>query len=188
MVKNKLREQMILTLKRINSNEKRKIENHMLEHLTSSSLWKNARTIGMTISSSFEWDTRIFIEQAWRENKRIVVPKSMPNTKQLIFYMIDTYEQLVKGYANLFEPDPLKAEMIHKTDIDLLVVPGIVFDNQGYRIGFGGGYYDRFLENLNVLTVSLVSELQLVDTIPIDQFDIAVQYLVTEKGVIKSTS
>ena len=68
--------------------------------------------------------------------------------------------------------------------MDLLIVPGIVFDRQGFRIGFGGGYYDRFLEGQAIRTVSLAHSMQIVDKIPSEPFDVPVDRLVSEKGMV----
>lgn len=186
MDKNKIRSNTLQSLQQLSTEEKQLIEQNMFNILTKSHLWKNSETIGFTVSSAIEWDTTVLIKQAWEENKTIVVPKSISETKQLIFYKLTSYNQLIIGYANLLEPDPEMTEEISKEEIDLLIVPGIAFDKKGFRIGFGGGYYDRFLEDYNVLTASLVSHLQLIEQVPIDQYDIPVQYLITEHELIKT--
>lgn len=88
------------------------------------------------------------------------------------------------GYFGLDEPDVKKTTPVKKDAIDLLIVPGLVFTKKGYRVGFGGGYYDRYLTDFTQPTVSLVHTKQFVEDFPIEPFDIPVQYLVTEKGII----
>ena len=71
------------------------------------------------------------------------------------------------------------------SEVDLIIVPGVAFDKCGYRIGYGGGYYDRFLSNLDHVTkISLAFNMQLIDKIPTDHFDIPVNYIITEKEII----
>lgn len=125
-----------------------------------------------------EWDTVPIIEKAWEEGKRVAVPKCLPNRK-MSFYQLDHFNQLVKGMHDIPEPNPDQTIIIEKNNIDLLIVPGIVFSPNGYRIGFGGGYYDRFLADFRNETVSLASHHQMVDQLPIDSFDIPVQHIIT---------
>lgn len=186
MEKNEIRSQMIELLQKIPPKEKVARENQLFTVLTESVFWQKAKTIGMTISSHFEWNTQPIIECAWKQQKSIVVPKSVPTKKELHFYQINSFNQLTTGYANLQEPNPSKTRKINEKEIDLLIVPGIAFDKRGYRIGFGGGYYDRFLKNLDVLTISLVSDLQIIHKIPNEQYDIPVRYLATETHMIKT--
>src|SRR5690625_3433928 len=88
---------------------------------------------------------------------------------------------LKRGYANILEPDSNKTVKAIDDTIDLLFVPGIVFDRRGYRIGFGGGFYDRFLQYRQLMTISFATDFQLIGRVPIDDFDIPVQHIITDK-------
>lgn len=186
MVKKALRQTIITQLKELHHEEKAAIERELYKHLFESDLWKHASSIGVTISRGFEWETRPIIERAWKEQKAVHVPKCYPDSHQLTFFQLHSYDQLEVVFYGLLEPQPDEAYKASKNDIELLLVPGIVFNKQGFRIGFGGGYYDRFLANFQNQTVSLLSDIQLVDHLPIESHDIAVQYLITEKGIIHS--
>jgi 5-formyltetrahydrofolate cyclo-ligase len=181
MDKRKLRQATIENLKQLTIEEKQKTEGSLIHQLVQSELWQQANTIGVTMSQGFEWDTKEIIEQAWKQNKIVCVPKCEPQQKKLTFYQLDTYDQLETVYYNLLEPIPVREKQMDKRTIDLLIVPGILFDRMGYRIGFGGGYYDRFLVDFPNKTVSLLSTIQLVDKVPSDSFDIPVQHLITNK-------
>lgn len=185
MNKKQLREQMKTKLKKISPVKKSEIEHKLFDQLTSSDLWKNAHTIGLTISQSFEWNTKPIIEAAWKMGKVVVIPKCYPKDKTLKFYKFKSYEQLETVYYNLLEPKPIQTKQISKDLIDLLIVPGLLFDNKGYRIGFGGGYFDRFLIDFPNKSLSLFSEMQLVNELPTEGFDIPVQHLITEQGIVK---
>src|SRR5690625_4415615 len=136
---------MIGKLKNLSVQEKKGIEQKLFFHLVCSKYWKQANVIGITISQMYEWNTKPIIQKAWKNDKRIVIPKCFPKDKKIEFYQFESYEQLEIGFYNLLEPNTDKCEIIEKSKIDLLVVPGLVFDKRGYRIGFGGGYYDRYL-------------------------------------------
>lgn len=146
--------------------------------------WLKAETIGVTLSQFPEVDTFAIIQKGWEEGKRMVVPKCYPEQKKMIFYEITSFEQVEKGYFNLFEPLPEKTKAVQKEDIDLLIVPGLGYSKDGYRIGFGGGYYDRFLKDFKGITLSLAFREQLVDEVPAETHDIPVQKLISEEGVI----
>lgn len=156
----------------------------MIERLLNSSLWQSASQIGVTMARGFEWDTRPIIETAWKQNKEICVPKCNPQKREMTFYHLQNFDQLEVVYYHLLEPNPEQTVLANKEDIDLLIVPGIVFDKYGYRIGFGGGYYDRFLAEFTGKTASLVSTKQLVERLPAEAFDVPVQQLVNENSIM----
>lgn len=185
MNKQSLRKQMIHQLKLINPEEKLAIGKQLTTHLFNTSIWKDASVIGVTVSQNFEWDTKTIIEQAWEERKKVTVPKCNITNKQLSFYQIKTKTDLEHGYANIMEPIIAQTKKVDKQLIELLIVPGIMFDKHGYRIGFGGGYYDRFLSSFTGITVSLAHTKQIINSLPVEVYDIPVQFLITEKGYNK---
>jgi len=185
MDKAQLRKNVIQQLKGLSEEEHTTIEHQIHKHVFATQLWKEAETIGITISQEgIEWDTKAIIEQAWSEGKSVAIPKCLQETRAMQFYEFKSYDELEVVYYGLKEPQPQKSRLIDKNDMDLLFVPGVVFDALGYRIGFGGGYYDRFLTDFHHTTVSLVSTVQLISEVPKENHDIAVDYLVTEKEII----
>lgn len=185
MDKIKLRKKMVEKLKSNSKEKKQKIEQSLVEHVIHSNLWNEAKTIGLTISKDFEWNTESLIRIAWEQGKTVAVPKCFPKSKKLVFYKMESYKQLENVYHDLWEPDPKKTIKIKSLSIDLLIVPGLLFDKFGFRIGFGGGYYDRFLTQFPNQTLSLTSRQQLCDELPADPFDIPVNNLITENGLYK---
>ncbi|WP_047984129.1 5-formyltetrahydrofolate cyclo-ligase [Ornithinibacillus californiensis] len=185
MRKEEIRKQVIAQLKKLSNEENHQVEENLLRNLISSIYWKRATTIGVTISRGFEWDTRRIIEAGWEQGKKIVVPKCFPDDKKLVFYQLHNFDELESVYYNLLEPKPLEENKVAKNLIDLVIVPGIVFNLDGYRIGFGGGYYDRFLQNYSGETLSLLSDKQIMDHIPVESHDIAVHHLISESGQLK---
>lgn len=185
MDKSQLRQSITAYLRKLSANEKQNIESKQSAELKELECWKQANTIGITVSQGLEWNTRPIIEAAWCEGKTVCVPKCLPKTKQLEFYKFDTYDQLEKVYYNLLEPKPEETTKVSKEQIDLLIVPGLLFDRRGYRIGFGGGYYDRFLKDYPNQTISLASERQIINHLPVEPFDLPVQMILTESGLLK---
>ncbi len=187
MGKEELRKGMLLSLEEIGWIKRNRTENDLQDHLFDSLLWNEADCIGVTVSSEREWDTRTIIEKAWEEGKRVCVPKSDHQTKGLDFYELTSFNQLEKGYFGIEEPLPEKTKRLNPEEIKLLIVPGLIFTPAGYRIGYGGGYFDRFLSDFKGPTVSLLHSNQLVDSFPIEPHDVPVDFLITEEGIQKAT-
>ncbi|MET3699235.1 5-formyltetrahydrofolate cyclo-ligase [Bacillus oleivorans] len=148
--------------------------------------WKNAQTIGITLSVFPEVDTYFIIKQAWLEKKQVAVPRCIVQRRHLDFRLLCSFTQLENVYIHLWEPQPAATESIEKKEIDLLIVPGLAFSLSGYRIGFGGGYYDRYLVDFPGKTLSLAFKEQLMDSIPADPYDRKIQQIVTEGTIIQT--
>lgn len=141
-------------------------------------IWKTATSIAVTMSLPLEVDTIRLIEWAWREGKQVLVPKVKQQT--MTFHAIRSFEEVAPGVRGILEPTTNPEETIP----DLCIVPGRVFDEHGYRIGWGGGYYDRFLPEYAGETIALAYSLQVYAQIPIEEHDVPVNFIVTEEGVI----
>ncbi|MBU9712258.1 5-formyltetrahydrofolate cyclo-ligase [Evansella tamaricis] len=150
--------------------------------------WLNAKIIGITVSIGDELDTYKVIQKAWVEKKIVGVPRCLPLKKELVFYEINSFEDLEDSFYGLKEPKEKKEKVILPKNISFLLVPGVVFDQHGYRIGHGGGYYDRFLELYGSeikATCSLCFHFQLMDNIPKEDHDIPVEKVITDTVIIK---
>lgn len=98
----------------------------------------------------------MLIEQAQRDNKSIVVPKTYPQGK-MIFVVYDEADLQITKFGL---KEPRSEEALEKSAIDLIHVPGLAFNNEGYRIGFGAGYYDQYLADFQGDTVSTIYSFQ----------------------------
>jgi len=146
--------------------------------------WWQAEIVAVTVSTAYELDTRAIIEAAWGSRKHVVVPKCFPKNRRLDFREIIHWNQLEQAFYELYEPKVDETTAVKKSDIDLIIVPGLLFDSQGYRVGFGGGYYDRFLEDCSALKVAQALDSQLSDHVPVEPHDIALDIIVTPSEVI----
>ncbi|MDQ0156384.1 5-formyltetrahydrofolate cyclo-ligase [Robertmurraya andreesenii] len=169
------------------------IQRPMYEHLSykiaqklyNSPVWTEAKIVGLTISKMPEVDTYQIIRKAWEQGKTVVVPKCYPNDKAMKFRVLKAFEELESVYYGLYEPIEDVTEEICKSDIDLIIVPGIAFNREGYRIGFGGGYYDRYLADYKGVAISLAFNTQIVQTLPIEGHDIPVSKIFTDEETIE---
>ncbi len=183
--KQKVRKTIKTSLEQLSEEKRVKYTNQISAQLFELVEWKQAKVIGITIAIPPEIPTVHMIEQAWREGKEVVIPKCNPENKTMQFKKITTFEQLESVYSGLLEPVESTLE-INADEIDLLIVPGLAFTKEGYRLGFGGGYYDRFMSKYNGSTIALAYECQLIDELPIELHDLPVQLVVTNHQVFRT--
>lgn len=136
-----------------------------------------------------EVDTSGLIGTAFASSLPVAVPKCIPDTHAMDFYIIDSTQQLISGYCNIPEPDTSVCPIAELSDNDMCIVPGLAFDRSGFRVGFGGGYYDRLISSCRrkapgALFVGICYESCLFDSLPHDSFDQKVSYMITENSVI----
>ncbi|ASB88365.1 5-formyltetrahydrofolate cyclo-ligase [Bacillus sonorensis] len=144
--------------------------------------WTESSVIALTISRKPEVPTRPIIERAWREGKTVCIPKCLPETKDMQFRRFKDDSELEVVYFGLQEPIIHKTDLIMPQDIDLILVPGVCFDRHGYRIGYGGGYYDRYLAGFHHETASLAFHCQMIERVPREEHDIPVNRIFTDKA------
>ncbi|MFV2049153.1 MULTISPECIES: 5-formyltetrahydrofolate cyclo-ligase [Metabacillus] len=185
MKKKEMRSIMLKQLTEISDEEYQQLSKEIHKHLFSFSTWNKANTVAVTVSRGREVDTFPIIKQAWTDKKTVVVPKCEPATNTMEFRSITSFDQLENVFYGLKEPILSETSAVKKSLIDLILVPGICFDKNGYRIGYGGGYYDRYLMDYKNDTVSLAFSSQLINGVPIEAHDVPVSTLITEHGVMK---
>ena len=147
-----------------------------------------ARGIACYVSKDTEVDTRVLIRHALDHGKRVLIPVVKKGDMDLFFSEIkDLGKELMPGTFGILEPKP---EFVRETSldtVDLIFVPGIAWDRDGYRLGWGRGYFDRVIKRLpqHVRSVGLAFNLQLINRVPRDQFDLPVDMVVTESRVVR---
>ncbi|MBM7650046.1 5-formyltetrahydrofolate cyclo-ligase [Bacillus ectoiniformans] len=184
MKKKQIRDHMKRLLSEIDKRDFEQESFEIANQLFAMEEWREAETVGLTVSSDLEVDTWQIIKQGWKEGKRITAPKCSPAEKSMQFYEVPSFLALEQTNFGLYEPKPVPNLLVNKQDIDLLIVPGLAFTKQGYRLGFGGGYYDRYLEQFEGEVLSLCFDRQLREDIPIEPHDIPVKKLVLSNKVI----
>ena len=135
-------------------------------------LYKNAQTIYGYLPYNQEVRTVPMLEQAIRDGKRVAVPKCYGEEMRFL-YISDFENEVAPGYANI--PEPIADEPVADDKTALVLMPGLAFDPQGHRIGYGGGFYDRFLSaEPDHPTLALCYGFQMVDHLETEEFDIPV--------------
>lgn len=144
-------------------------------------LFHHARTVFTYVSLSSEVSTDLLIKKFFGE-KKIVVP--IVSGREIHLKELKDGTLFRKGKFGIREP---KKSLPYKkiSEIDVALIPGIAFDESGRRIGFGGGYFDRLLAKLHCTTIGLAYEFQIVDKAPARSYDVPVDYIITEKRIIR---
>lgn len=137
----------------------------------------SAETIYCYVDYNHEVDTHAIMEKAWELQKKVAVPKVLGDSME--FYYIQDFSELQEGYFHILEPVTMSAA---EDDYALVIMPVAAFDKNRNRIGYGKGFYDKYLqEHKNHKTLAAAFDFQVVDFIPADAFDIRPDVIVTEE-------
>jgi 5-formyltetrahydrofolate cyclo-ligase len=180
--KKRLRTDMLKRLRTHYAPSRKKKNDGICNLVTSAREFKKAKTVMFYVSLDWEVGTELMIKAALRAKKQIVVPLVHRAKKTLLPVRIhDPNRDLAEGSYGILEPRPDLIEPFDVEKIDLVLVPGLAFDPDGFRLGRGAGYYDRFLKTLppRTLKVGVAFDFQIVDQVPRQAWDQPVHVLVT---------
>ncbi len=158
----------------------------ILQRLTGLDCYRRARAVHSYVAWQEEVENHILFRAMLREGKRVVAPKINSQTRTLEHYLLPYFEALAPGAFGILEPSSERGACVlaNLEELDLVLVPGLAFDRQGNRLGYGGGYYDRLLAEIEAPKVALAFAAQIVDSIPTETHDCSVDLIVTEREVI----
>ena len=149
--------------------------------------WESMRMVLVYLPFMNEVDTWELIHELWGRGARTLAPCCRPDRPgEMDFYCFRSLEDLRPGSYSIPEPDPRLCTMVEPRESEGILVPGVAFDRQGFRLGFGGGYYDRLLAltGAEVRTIGLAYDFQILDDLPREPHDRSVQVVCTEKETI----
>jgi len=146
--------------------------------------FQKAQTVMLFLNFREEVETTALAEATIASEKKLVLPRCAPHGILLPIVVRDLTQDIELGAYGIREPK-VTLEVVQPSEIDLIIVPGSGFDLQGNRLGYGGGYYDRFFILLNPLTprVALGFECQVIEHVPTDKHDARMTMLITEEKV-----
>ncbi len=189
-MKRKLREKMLNIRESMPPWQRRDYSCRIKEGLLRLKLFKDAVNVMAYIAFKNEVETLPLIEYCIRKNKRIIVPVCIKETRKLLLSELrDPKKELRPGTYNVPEPAPEYIRPFPRESIDIILVPAVAFDKLGFRLGYGGGYYDRFFNELDSLTdkvpsVGLAFESQVIQKVPVEFTDRPVDFVITENELI----
>lgn len=146
-------------------------------------LWQyRDNTVLLTyVSTAIEVDTRRIIERAWQDGKQVAVPRCVPGTREMEFYFITQWDQLEPGTFGVLEPVPERCERMTDHSKGICLVPALSYDWKGFRLGYGKGYYDRFLSRFEGNMIGICYAACVRRSLPHGYHDRPVELLVTER-------
>ena len=182
-IKSKLRKEAREKRKQILNRE---ISDELIaEKLLSLDEYKDAKTILIYASLDEEIKTDDIISRAHSDDKRVAVPYCYDESGNMGFYLISSVDELETGSFNVREPDKNQCEKLENFSDSIIIVPGMMFDKSGFRLGYGKGYYDRFLAKYNQISIGLCYDEMLVSSLPRGKFDKNVDIIITQSEIIR---
>ena len=177
-MKAELRKKIFQEMKTLSQEQKQAMDQVLTERFLQHPFYQEAKTIATYLSFPHEFQTQELIEQALKGGKKVLIPKTYP--KGRMEFVVYHPQQLAKTSFGLLEPQG-DLEVVEPSQIDLIHVPGLAFTTEGYRIGYGGGYYDRYLEHFAGHTMSTIYPCQ-VQEFNSENHDIPVQEVLIDEG------
>ena len=183
MNKKLLRKIMREKRKSMEKKQKNILDKELREKLFDSEKYKNSKIIFVYVSIEEEINTIKIIKRAFSDEKTVTVPKIMKNGEMRAL-KINSLDELKIGYFNILEPNE-NAEDLSEI-VDLTIVPGLAFDKKNKRLGYGGGFYDRFFEKYkNSFKISLCYDYQFVETVYAEKYDVSVDMIISNSYIVK---
>jgi 5-formyltetrahydrofolate cyclo-ligase len=161
------------------------------ERVTALSSYQHARVVLGYMAFDDEVLTDGLMQHAMASGKQIVLPMVLSDRQGMALYVIEDLERdVATGYRGTLEPQPPRAHAVAPESLDLVLIPGVAFDLRGGRLGFGAGFYDRFLSRLpsDIPTLGLAFDFQVIPRLPLQPHDMLLNAIVTESRVIWGAS
>lgn len=168
---------------KLSTDKKQKFDSEIADRFLSLTEYKNCDTLLAYISKDIEVGTEKIVKSALSQGKTVAVPRCNTNDCTMDFYQIKSYDDLQKGAYGLLEPDVSRCKKLTDFENSVCIVPGLAFDCEGYRLGFGKGYYDRFLQRFSGVKVGICYKECVTWQLPHGRFDKAVDIVLTQRYI-----
>lgn len=177
-MKNELRRYFINNIKKISPNEKKIWDKKIKEKIIESNFYKNAKSIFIYYSTDDEIDTKEIIKEAFLDKKEVYIPK-ITGRHKMIPVLLTSFDDLIDGAYKI------KTSKLEKSleKIDLTIVPGLSFDKNKFRLGYGGGFYDYYIKNHKSFYIGLFYQINKSYKLNFDNFDEKLDLIITDKKI-----
>ena len=180
--KDALREKYGEKRRAISPEKKKAMDDKINAAATSLVSFRHADTVLLYAPLDDEIDIRGIAEAAWARGKDVAFPRCDPETRNMTYHIVHSFDELNKGTYGIMEPSHT-APVFDESRLAICFIPALLFDRAGYRVGYGKGYYDRFLHRFGGSKIGLVYSDFILDRVPRGKFDLAVDLLICENGV-----
>ncbi|SHK15538.1 5-formyltetrahydrofolate cyclo-ligase [Hathewaya proteolytica DSM 3090] len=184
-VKKQLRKKVREISENLCSIYKKASDDYILKNLLGMEEFKEAKTVFCFVGTKEEINTYDIIEQCFNTGKTVCVPKCL-EPGHMEAFIINSIKDLTLGKFNIMEPKEFCVK-IEKENIDLCIVPCVSCNSKGQRLGYGGGYYDRYLKDFTGKKINICREKLMLEDIPMDENDVKMDVVVTEKNIYHLT-
>jgi len=182
-----LRTEMIARRDALPESERERVAEALTDLVVSLPQYAAARTVLATMAIGSEWDTGGFLARAAADGKGIVLPRVTPPPRRLQLHAVSDLERdLVAGVWNIPEPDPARCEAVALDAVDFALVPALAADREGFRLGYGAGYFDGLLAGRKArpFCVTALPAAFIVERLPNEMHDVAVDLVLDERGAV----
>lgn len=174
-----LRKQMMKKRSNLSKAEKRIKDQSIYKQVISDKDYREADSVFVFLSFGSEINTKPILQHALDHNKRVFLPKVVGNHLEL--FEIENFENLERSKYGILEPNAY-CQGIGNCGIDFILMPGLAFDSSGGRVGYGGGFYDRYISSLpnykDIPKVAIAYDFQILDKVPMSKYDIPVDRII----------
>jgi len=185
--KNELRTKYLEKRKKFDPKEKARRDEAICQTILSSVSYRYAQNVLMFYPKNFEIDVRPIMQRALADKKRVAFPLCAPDgSPNMEFHFVNSEEDLEMGIFKIMAPKP-ECEMFDRENFHgttLILVPALAFDKHGYRLGYGKGFYDRYIDKKRMTAVGVIYTDCIENEIPRGRYDLNVHFMATEKGVL----
>ncbi|HOO59406.1 MAG TPA: 5-formyltetrahydrofolate cyclo-ligase [Candidatus Mcinerneyibacteriales bacterium] len=184
--KSRLRREKIEERKGLTPGEWARRSRAVVEKLLHTDLFQNNQTFHVTFPMNNEVDIRPLIRWIWSKGKRVVMPRTDFTEKRLVNYIVHSFDDLEPTRFHMHEPKMNNPPFTGH--VDLILVPGVAYDKKCNRLGYGGGFYDRFLTEQKAFCLAPAFDFQIIERLPVESHDRPADLVITEKRSFKLSS
>lgn len=182
--KNEIREKYRAKRLALDPELKSKMDSKICETFLASATYRYAAVLLLYSPKSDEVDVLPVARKALADGKKVAFPRCIPGTHDMDFHFVEDLSLLERGSYGLLEPpESLPIYDRASNEPAACVVPALVYDKKGYRLGYGKGYYDRYLGTFTGSKVGLIYNSFIIDEVPRGRFDLSTDFIVTERGI-----
>ena len=182
--KQKLRSLFLKKRESLNELLAKELSNKISRKILESHFWQNYLNLAFYMAKGKEVALTELIGRSFLAGKRVYLPKTWLKEKRLTFHRVYSFSDLVPGPFGILEPNPMNEEA-SVNSLDVIFIPGLAFDLKGFRLGYGGGFYDRVLRDTKACKIGVCYSFQLIESLPVEPHDEPVDFIFTEDGLVQ---
>lgn len=185
MDKKTFRKHIMALRSQLTPKERLEAESTIFDILKHFDLYNNAKNISSFVDFRDEISMTAINQSIIDSGRNLLLPYITPLTKEMQFYLVKDLSALERNTFGILEPNPEVHVLFDDLQIDCVLTPGVAFDVKGYRLGYGGGFYDRFFNRIEkaIPKIGIAFDLQCVEALPVEHYDYPITHIITEKGL-----